>query len=169
MRRKRTSKSLPAKGRLRDIADKLWSVAIRDDWGNCCAACRSRQCEAHHLIPRQHEATRYHMRNGICLCARHHQFDPDISPHQNAAGFLLWLSEHYPDTHLWYTGRMECGVPVFQGTRSAQYYCEVISELKAFVLDDTYSAIVGVRLRAHLEGNPSETPFTHSLTEDTHD
>ena len=38
-RRKRTNKNVPAKGRLRDFADDLWKLAVRDDWGYKCAAC----------------------------------------------------------------------------------------------------------------------------------
>ena len=87
-RRKRTSKNVPAKGRLKEIAAQLWSLAVRADWANKCAVCGYGKTEAHHLIPRQHEATRYNIRNGIALCASHHQFDKDVSPHQNAAGWL---------------------------------------------------------------------------------
>ena len=47
-RRKRTNSKTPAKGRLRDCADQLWSLAVRDDWNNRCAVCGFGKCEAHH-------------------------------------------------------------------------------------------------------------------------
>ena len=152
-RRKRTSKHVPAKGRLRDMADRLWSLAVREDWANRCAVCRSGDCEAHHLIPRQREATRYNMHNGIALCARHHQFDPDISPHQNAAGFLLWLETHYPASHAWYTGAVEVNAS-FEGTKNALYYCDVLRFLRQRVEEDVFLSVVGVRFAQHLADTP---------------
>lgn len=145
-RRKRTNANVPAKGRLRDFCDKLWSLAVRDDWAWRCAVCGSRdELNAHHLIPREHTATRYAMRNGICLCSRCHKFCTERSPHQNAAGWLRWLKEHHPALAEWYcTGTAECwGAPPI--TKNVQYYCEVIRELRVYVDEDEFRRIVGVR------------------------
>ena len=150
-RRKRTNKNIPAKGRLRDMADKLWSVAVRVDWNDQCAVCGKRKCEAHHLIPRQWEATRYDLRNGIALCARHHQFDPDISPHQNAAGWMGWLEQHHPSLGDWYVITTADGKHrQFDGTKTALYYCDVIRSLREYT-DDDYFRICGMRFSAWLE------------------
>lgn len=151
-RRKRTSRDVPARGRLRELADRLWSKAVSADWAGKCAVCGARKCEAHHLIPRQHQATRYDLRNGIALCAPHHQFDPNISPHQNAAGWLLWLAEHQPELHQWYTEMTESGgQKKFNGTTNAVYYCDVIRGLKEYVDGDEYARIVGVRFADYLD------------------
>jgi len=147
-RRKRTSKNVPAKGRLKDMADRLWSLAVRVDWAGKCAVCGSRKCEAHHLIPRQNQATRYDLRNGIALCASHHQFDKDISPHQNAAGWMEWLVVHHPKLHGWYIGN---NWPQFDGTTNAVYYCEVIRSLKEYVEEDDYTQIVGQQFSQWLD------------------
>jgi len=135
------------------MADRLWSKAIVEDWGHRCPVCGSWKVEAHHLIPRQKQATRYDLRNGIALCARHHQFDPDISPHQNAAGWMEWLADHCPFRHPWYT---EYKQEPFTGTTNADYYCGVIRRLKQYVDEDDYTRIVGQKFGAWLEEQESE-------------
>ena len=153
-RKKRTNPHVPEKKRLRVIADQLWSRAVRDDWSNKCAVCGHWRCEAHHLIPRGHEATRYDLRNGIALCARCHQFDGDVAPHQNAAGWLKWLEEHCPTHHQWYTETFESGQHrAFGGTKTADYYCDVIRGLREYVDIGDFERIVGVRFTRWLEDN----------------
>lgn len=147
-RRKKSAGGLPAKGRLRDMADALWSLAVRSDWVNRCAVCGASPCEAHHMIPRQHEATRYDLRNGIALCASHHQFDRDLSPHQNAAGWINWLQTHCPDRAEWLFENCQ---PKFYGTKNAAYYCGVICELRQYVEPDEFERVVGVRFGQYLE------------------
>jgi len=150
-RRKRTNKNVPAKGRLRDIADALWSRAIRDDWNNKCAVCGSGKCEAHHLLPRQHERTRYDMRNGIALCSQHHKYDPDISPHQNAAGWMWWFSKHCSQRCLWLMNMVDTGeYRRFTGTKNAQHYIKQILSLREYVDPSDFERIVGVRFTAYL-------------------
>ena len=152
--RQRTNKNVPAKGRLRDMADRLWSRAVASDWNCRCAVCRRGNCDAHHVIPRQHETTRYDLRNGIALCKQHHQFDADISPHQNAAGWLQWLSARWPQLHQWYVETMDSGEHrAFQGPKTADYYCGVILELKQYVDPEKYKEIVGVKFSRWLEEN----------------
>ena len=152
-RRKRTSKKIPAKGRLRDMADQLWSLAVKDDWACRCAVCgRREKLNSHHLLPRQHQATRYELMNGVCLCRHCHQFDANISPHQNAAGWLYWLSEHHPAHHRWYTEQIETGAHRrFNGTTNAVYYCDVIRELNQYVHEVDYDRIVGIKFGQWIE------------------
>lgn len=150
--RKRTNANVPAKGRLQEMADLLWSLAVRSDWAGKCAACGARKCEAHHLIPRQHNAMRYRLQNGIALCAVCHKFDKDTSPHQNAAGWLQWLAEHHFDLHQWYTTIVESGEHrEFEDTTNADYYCKIILWLKEYVDEDDYRLIVGKKFAAYLD------------------
>ena len=153
--RKRTNANVPAKGRLRDMADRLWSLAIKADWNHRCAICGHRgDLNSHHLIVRTHTTTRHAVRNGICLCRRCHVFCPDRSPHQNAGGFTWWLEEHYPDLAEWYKTTMDNGDHrKFTGTTNADYYCDVIRTLKQYVPDDDYDRIVGVKFGQWLENN----------------
>jgi len=149
-RRKRSAGGLPAKGRLRDMADSLWSVAVRGDWAGKCAVCGARPCESHHLVPRQHEATRYDLRNGIALCASCHQFDKDLSPHQNSAGWMKWLEHHHPTLAEWYTENCR---PKFDGVKTPAYYCEVIRKLCEHVEPEDFDRICGIRFgRSLMEG-----------------
>lgn len=145
--RKRISKDIPAKGRMKDIADQLWSRAIRDDWGNKCAVCNGTPCEAHHLIPRQHQGTRYNLMNGVALCSRCHQFDKNVAPHQNAAGWLKWLEEHHPFRHKWLMLHLR---PEFTGTVNAIYYCDLILEFRPYFEAEEFERIVGVRFTRYL-------------------
>ncbi len=146
--RKRTNSNVPAKGRLREMADRLWSLAIRSDWAYRCAICGSSKVDAHHLVPRQHEATRYDLNNGIALCSTHHQFDKDLSPHLNAAGWLAWLNDKFPGRAEWFMTNRR---PQFMGTKNAAYYCDVIKRLKPYVEPHEFTDIVGIKFAAWLE------------------
>ena len=146
--RKRTNANVPAKGRLRDMADRLWSLAVRKEWADRCAVCRAGTVEAHHLVPRQHEATRYMLRNGIALCAHCHKFDKDISPHMNAAGWLAWLQKYHWDAWTWYVLNRR---PSFTGTKNAAHYCEVLKELRPLVDEESFVKIVGVKFSEWLK------------------
>jgi hypothetical protein len=75
-----------------------------------------------------------------------------MSPHQNAAGWLLWLDEHHQPSHRWYTETVSNGEHRrFDGTTNAQYFCEVIRSLEQYVDEDDYQRIVGVRFSQWLE------------------
>lgn len=149
-RRKPSANGLPAVGRLRDIADQLWSRAVRDDWGNRCAVCGSRnKVEAHHLVPRQHTSTRHDVQNGISLCSWCHKFDPHNAPHQHAAGWMAWLNKHHPRVAAWYEVNRN---PQFGGKKNADYYLGRIRELRQYVEPEDFERIVGVRLVARIDG-----------------
>lgn len=146
--RARVSRDVPAKGRLREFCDRLWSLSVRADWANRCMICGSTTVEAHHMVPRQHEATRYDLNNGACLCPRCHKFDKNVAPHLNAAGFLCWLRDHHPHRYEWL---LENRRPTFTGTKNAPYYCSVIRRLKQYVDPSEYESVVGVKFAAWLE------------------
>ena len=152
-RRKKTNKNVPAKGRLRDMADHLWSTAVHDDWANKCAVCgRGGAVDAHHLFPRQWTATRYELRNGIALCALHHKFDAATSPHMNAMGWVKWLGAHHRELSAWYTDMEQSeDYKQFDGTKTALFYCDIITDLRQYVMDDDYRKICGVKFSAWLD------------------
>ena len=141
-RRKRTNSKVPAKGRLRDMADRLWSRAVRDDWANRCAVCGKGKVEAHHLVPRQFEATRYILLNGVALCASCHKFCPDVSPHLNASGWMDWLRSEHPILAKWYENNPR---PEFHGTKNSAYYVAQIQRLRQYVDEDDAEEIIGIR------------------------
>jgi len=150
-RRKRTNKDVPAKYTLKRMADQLWSLAVRDDWNNCCAVCGKHPCHAHHLVPRQHYALRFDLRNGIALCHYHHTRDSQISPHQNAAGWMHWLSDNHPLRYEWYVDVVAEGRHrSFQGTKNAVYYMDIIQGFREYVEPEVFEKVVGVRFNAYL-------------------
>lgn len=156
-RRKKTNSKVPAKGRLKDMADQLWSLAIKDDWNHSCAICGSRGIlNSHHLIPRRYQATRYELRNGIALCASCHTFDGNPSgcgrpsAHGNSSAFDQWMRERHPDIVEWVG--LHNGTK-FDGTTNAAYYCSEIRRLKQYVSESDYERIVGVKFSRWLEEN----------------
>ena len=155
-RRKRTNKTVPAKGRLRDMADQLWSLAVRDDWAWKCAVCgiQTGKLEAHHVHPRGWERFRYTLRNGILLCFQCHNHNNDYAPHQNAAGWMLWLREHHPEIAYWYISNTEtCEHHKFEGTKNPQYYIDQICRLSEYVDYDDFERVVGKRFSLWLAEN----------------
>lgn len=150
MARTRTSINVPAKGRMRDMADRLWSIAVRDDWGGVCAVCGIAPCDAHHLIPRQNYATRYDLRNGIALCRRHHKFCPHVSPHQTSAGFMMWLEANYLESAVWLIATVSDGHYKRETQRNAAYFCGVLLALKEHVTPEDFERVCGVKFSRYL-------------------
>ena len=70
--------------------DKLWSAKIRER-GHCEYCREVDNLNAHHIIARSKRATRWLLENGVCLCAKHHVFSSDMSPHLNPVEFIRWL------------------------------------------------------------------------------
>ena len=89
--------------------DKLFDAVIRHE-GRCevCATLlpqdrvRATQFHAHHLISRARRGFRHLLVNGICLCARHHTFDPHLSAHGAPWAFEAWMKTHKPEQHKWW-------------------------------------------------------------------
>jgi hypothetical protein len=136
------------------MADRLWSLAVRNDWANKCAVCGSKELHAHHLFSRSWPKVRYDLNNGIAMCATHHKFDPSVSPHANGKGFDCWLREHHRLRWQWYDLQGKTKVyQRFDGVRNAQYYCDAIRSLRDYVEEDDYTRIVGVKFSRWLEEN----------------
>lgn len=79
-RGKRTSKRRKSRMALRNKADRLFSLAIRerDGWAcRCCGSHLSPQCA--HIVSRRYSATRWSLDNAVCLCQRcHMRFTHDV-------------------------------------------------------------------------------------------
>ncbi len=144
---------LPKKKRIKKLADDLWAWVVKDDWGWKCACCgRSGGLNSHHLLPRQHTATRYDLKNGMALCANCHHFCPDFAPHQNSAGFETWLQREYPSIAHWVMANIESGDhKKFDGRTNDAYYCDIILGLKQYVDDDKYREIIGQKFAINLD------------------
>ena len=91
-------------------ATDLWSSVIREV-GYCEICSRKgirgqkqgwKNLDAHHLISKIHSEYRTDLSNGICLCIPCHQWDSELSPHQNRAGFEEWLKDNRSGQWIWY-------------------------------------------------------------------
>ncbi len=97
-------KANPKSGYWKKKADNEWSKEIRKV-GYCEICGRGGRLNAHHIISRTRLRHRYDLSNGVCMCARCHQFDSDISPHADSFGgekFLAWLKAERPGQFQWY-------------------------------------------------------------------
>lgn len=95
------SKANPRSSYWKKKADKVWGAFIhyRDDFCMVCGT--NRTLQAHHLISRGKIITRHCPENGVLLCATHHIFDPDCSPHAGPIGFTDFLYEEHNDKYNW--------------------------------------------------------------------
>ena len=86
----------------RHKADREWYRVQHEIWESRCAIC-GKLGEIHHLIPKSTRtySVRHAKKNGMCLCADHHKWNPVISAHGSPIGFSLWLQETYPELHDW--------------------------------------------------------------------
>ena len=94
--KKLTKKQLQKLERLKiKKALREWSIAVRNRDNNKCVICKTDKfLHAHHILPK--EAKIFHflrldINNGISLCARHHKYSYEISPHKNPFLFMFWL------------------------------------------------------------------------------
>lgn len=90
---------------IRDDTLQLWSKVIRQV--GRCEICGARfDLQAHHLLEKSvFQHLRYDLSNGICLCGSHHQFDRELSAHNNSASieaFRLWLQRNRPGQYQWW-------------------------------------------------------------------
>jgi len=77
----------------------LWHNAVMAKWGGKCAVgvgCKG-PLNCHHLVTRNIRHLRHDVRNGVVLCAWHHQFSPVLSAHGAPLAFAEWLRKHHDD------------------------------------------------------------------------
>jgi len=88
----------------RKKADKMWKQCILQV-GKCEHCGKTGQLHSHHIISRVRLKYRHDISNGICLCARCHNFDPDISPHVDSYSgqkFIEWLATNRTGQYAWW-------------------------------------------------------------------
>ena len=84
----------------RNKADKAWKQLVA--WAGSCIVCGSVEfCQAHHLIPREMTSHRHIVENGAYLCASHHKYSFEMSPHKAPVSFFNWFSTKYPERWTW--------------------------------------------------------------------
>ena len=76
--------------------DKLWAEQVKIRDVGCVICAKRKGLNAHHIIPREIQETRFDVLNGISLCPLHHRFSRDISAHQNPLAFFKWMLTNRP-------------------------------------------------------------------------
>jgi hypothetical protein len=83
-------------------ADKLWKELVSNNYAGRCAICGSADwTQSHHLIPREMRSHRHVIKNGMLLCATHHRFSFELSPHKAPIAFIKWMTTHHKETWDW--------------------------------------------------------------------
>lgn len=85
------TKKKPTVKTLRDKADKLWSLMIRERDGSCRRCGRTTPevvLQAAHVISRRYKAIRWDERNGIALCMGCHHWG-----HMQPVEFDWWVQD----------------------------------------------------------------------------
>lgn len=71
--------------------DIEWSRAVKQKAGYRCEVCGATSLlNSHHVIGRVNKALRWDLRNGVCLCVKHHEFGTQ-SAHQDPQRFMSWF------------------------------------------------------------------------------
>lgn len=86
-------KNITKKREIKNL-DDAWKKRVKERDNYTCQVCKkklsSKNCHAHHILPRGIELTRWDINNGITLCYPHHKVGK-FSPHMNALWFTFWL------------------------------------------------------------------------------
>lgn len=71
--------------------DDAWSLAVKVLAGFKCEKCSNKQnLNSHHVFGRRNKSVRWHLPNGVCLCAGCHALNRD-SAHQSPLMFGEWI------------------------------------------------------------------------------
>jgi hypothetical protein len=84
----------------RNRKDKEWREALKKEFDSKCIICdRTEFVHAHHLFPREIKPFRHEVLNGVLLCAKHHKYSYECSPHKNPIIFINFYKLRYKDRY----------------------------------------------------------------------
>jgi len=84
--------------------DEAWSLLIKLIAGNQCERCfKTTYLNSHHIFSRSNKSVRWHIPNGICLCAGCHALNND-SAHKSPLLFAEWIKHKRGEQ--WYNNLM---------------------------------------------------------------
>jgi hypothetical protein len=84
------------KSQLGKKLDEAWSLAVKKRAGYKCEVCgigESGHLNSHHIVGRRNRMVRWDVRDGVCLCVKHHRFGIE-SAHEDPLWFREWLEEN---------------------------------------------------------------------------
>jgi len=90
----KTKKPL-TKGKLSKKLDEAWSLAVKKRAGYKCEVCgigESGHLNSHHIVGRRNRRVRWDVRDGVCLCVKHHKLGIE-SAHEDPLWFREWLED----------------------------------------------------------------------------
>jgi hypothetical protein len=89
-----------------DVADELWSTAVKVRGGlKCAISNKTENVESHHLIRRGNWTHRYTLMNGIPLNSYFHTLGDKIAAHgatDVTERFRAWMQESRPEQWAWF-------------------------------------------------------------------
>ena len=89
----RTKKPL-TKSQLGKKLDEAWSLAVKIRAGYKCEVCgKMDTLNSHHIVGRRNRMVRWDLRNGVCVCVKHHKFGIE-SFHEDPLWGREWLEEN---------------------------------------------------------------------------
>ena len=72
--------------------DDTWAKLVKLRAGNKCEVCqKTTHLNSHHIYSRAKKSTRWHPKNGVCLCVGCHVFSSRFSAHKTPLEFVDWL------------------------------------------------------------------------------
>jgi hypothetical protein len=88
----KTKKPL-TKGKLSKKLDEAWSLAVKKRAGYKCEVCgKTDILNSHHIVGRRNRRVRWDVRDGVCLCVKHHKLGIE-SAHEDPLWFREWLED----------------------------------------------------------------------------
>jgi len=132
---------------LKNKADGLWSVKVKEIHGFKCAICgkvhgapntkgKKTYLNSHHIEGRKNYALRWDVLNGIPLCTLHHDLGIS-SAEQSPLWFFKWLQENRPKLIDYIYSKRESKIEM-----SVELYLKIIDRLKDFSLTEEEKEIV---------------------------
>jgi len=85
-----------SKSSLTKKLDSTWSELVKKRAGYKCEVCgigESGHLNSHHIVGRRNRMVRWDVRDGVCLCVKHHRFGIE-SAHEDPLWFREWLEEN---------------------------------------------------------------------------
>jgi len=81
--------------------DDTWAKLVKLRAGNKCEVCqKTTYLNSHHIYSRAKRSTRWHPKNGVCLCVAHHVFSSRFSAHKTPLEFTEWLYNTKGDNYM---------------------------------------------------------------------
>ncbi|KKM77860.1 hypothetical protein LCGC14_1365750 [marine sediment metagenome] len=89
-----------------NLADELWSAAVKVRFGwKCAVSNKTENLESHHLIRRGNWTHRWTVENGVCLNSGWHTLGSDIAAHgatDVTERFRDWMLQNYSEQWAWF-------------------------------------------------------------------